>query len=222
MSTQLTTAPSVDPPTSTAASKPVTSDHVAGLPTAAVIAQIDISRDRTVIASLGFALHHLSDALVGSIGDLDLHRATTIMTKQIVQIVQADDAVDQIGHLVCNPDRVAMPDGRSAAELCGSRWQDVAAASQARAVAAREGVSVYGNDAVINLAMVRGAQGTTPWWGTSMWAQIVNNWFDVSMPSPRLRTALKHYPEQVDDAVVAAVLAGTTAARSVMMSWRVG
>jgi hypothetical protein len=215
MSTKLTSAPSVDTP-------PATSEHVVGLPTAAVIAQIDISRDRTVIASLGFALHHLSDALVGSVSDLDLHRATAIMTKQIAQIIQADDAVDQIGHLACNPDRVAMPDGRTAAELCGSRWHDVAEASLARAVAAREGVSVYGNDAVINLAMVRGAQGTTPWWGTSMWAQIVNNWFDESMPSPRLRTALKHYPEQVDDAVVAAVLAGTTASRGAMMSWRVG
>jgi hypothetical protein len=220
MPTQLTTPPSVESPTTTPATS--TYDHVVGLPTAAVIAQIDISRDRTVIASLGFALHHLSDALTGSIGELDLHRATTIMTKQIAQIIQADDAVSQIGQLACNPDRVAMPDGRTAAELCGSLWNDVANASHERAVAASDGVLAYGNDAVINLAMVRGAQGTTPWWGTSMWAQIVNDWFDESMPSPRLRTALKHYPEQVDDAVVAAVLAGTTATRSVMMSWRVG
>lgn len=216
MSTQLTTAPS------SAEAAMAVSDPIAGLPTAAVIAQIDISRDRTVIASLGFALHHLSDALGGALSELDLHRATTILTKQIAQVIQVDDAVTQIGLLACNPDRVAMPDGRTAAELCGPRWADVAAASQARAVAACEGVESYGNDAVINLAMVRGAQGATPWWGTAAWAHLVELWFDDSMPSPRLRTALKHYPEQVDDSVVAAVLNGATANPSAMRSWRVG
>jgi hypothetical protein len=145
--------------------------------TAQLIRRTDASISRPTYAALGVALHHFTEILDRRVDTLDLHRATAVLTKQVCHLLDdddVDDVLDAIRRLVTDPDRVALPDGRRAAELCGKAWDDVRGVALQRATASCEGAQEFGRDAIVNLAAVRGVGAITPWWGTPMWRQRVD------------------------------------------------
>ncbi|NNE11146.1 MAG: hypothetical protein HKN41_02750 [Ilumatobacter sp.] len=165
-----------------------------------------LSDREQVLAALGFALHHLTEPLGAAVSMLDMHRATTVLTKQIATALGADGAVADVARLLTDPQRVAMVDGRTALELCGPTWHYVASTSGERVDAALSGVDRFGPRVVARLAYLRGLQANGPWWGTTTWAEHAERWFDEHRLAPRLRSALLRRPERVDDAIVADIL----------------
>ncbi len=185
--------------------------HVDPAPTTAqLIRRTDASIARPTYAALGVALHHFTDVLTEAIEPIVLHRATTVLTKQVCQILDDhdDDVLDDVRRLVTDPDRVALPDGRPAAELCDQAWERVRAVALQRATASCEGADEFGHDAIINLAAVRGVGAVTPWWGTPMWRQRVEL-MPADAISSRDRELLLAEPERADDDLVSMVLNDT-------------
>lgn len=166
----------------------------------------ELSERERLLAALGFALHHLTEPLGSAVSMLDTHRATTVLTKQIATALESVDAVHAVARLLTDPDRLAMPDGRSAREFCGPTWHYVAATSIKRVDAALDGVAQYGSPVVARLACLRGLQASGPWWGTEFWNECAEGWFAEHRLAPRLRSALLRRPERVDDAIIADIL----------------
>ena len=86
--------------------------------------------DLDELIAVGLSLHLFTEIVHGRV-DLsvtDLHRATTVLTKQLlgalIQHGQRDPLRDVL-QLVTDGDREAMPDGRSAEDLCGLDWPAV-------------------------------------------------------------------------------------------------
>lgn len=173
--------------------------------TAEMIARAHEPADRATMAAVGVALHHLTEPLNAPLG-IELHRATTVLTKQARPLIDRPEGLEEILALVTDPDRAAMPDGRTASELCGRWWPDIAATASKRAASACEGAEAFGRDAVLNLAVIRGVNARRPWWGTTAWAWRVEEWFADYQMSARLHKSLLTAPEGVADDVLWDVL----------------
>lgn len=187
-------------------SRPIPRATVSATPTTAqLIHRTDATIARPLYASLGVALHHFTEMLADAIDPIELHRATTVLTKQVHDLLDHDDALDAIDRLVTDPARVAMPDGRTAIEFCGERWSDVRAVAHRRARASCEGALEFGLDAIINLAVVRSVGSDEAWWGTPMWAQRVDLVLAGMIEEP-VRSQLLSEPELVEDDVLAIIL----------------
>ncbi len=157
--------------------------------------------------ALGFALHHLTEPLGSAVSMLEMHRATTMLTKQLLGALEPVDP-RQFRRLLTDPDRTAMPDGRTAREFCGGHWDHVAEMSRRRADDARTGVEMFGSDVVATLAILRGVDAVVPWWSTPAWDRCAEAWFARHDFRTRLLSNLKQRPESVDDSIVADVLNG--------------
>ena len=173
--------------------------------TANAIAQFDRLTDRATVAAVGVALHHFIDPLAAA-PDLSLHRATTVLTKQARPLIDRPDGLDALRELVIDPLRVAMPDGRTAAEVCGDAWDDVRAVALDRANSACEGAETFGQMALLNLAVIRGVNARHPWWGTAAWGRHVDIWAFSREPSRRQRASVLADPELAPDDVLLDVL----------------
>jgi hypothetical protein len=173
--------------------------------TARAIAQFDRVTDRATVAAVGVALHHFAEPL-GLHLHLDLHRATTVLTKQARPLIDRPDGLQAIRELVTDPLRVATPDGRTAAEFCGAAWRDVAAVAFDRATSACDGAATFGQMALLNLAVIRGVNAPQPWWGTEAWGRQVEAWADRHSPSRRQRNSIETSPELAPDDVLLDVL----------------
>jgi len=138
---------------------------------------------------------------------LEMHRATTIFTKQLLGALEPSD-VRLFQRLLTDPDRTAMPDGRTARELCGDHWERVAEMSHRRADDARTGVETFGAGVVAKLAILRGLDAVVPWWSTPAWDRCAEAWFARHDFRARLLSNLTQRPESVDDSIVADVLNG--------------
>jgi hypothetical protein len=171
--------------------------------TARAIAQFDRLTDRATVAAVGVALHHFVEPL-GSAPDLELHRATTILSKQARPLIDRPDGLAELRELVIDPRRVATPDGRTAAEYCGDAWEDVRAVALDRATSACEGAETFGPMALLNLAVIRGVNSRHPWWGTVAWDQQVDAWA-ASRPH-RQHHSVRADPELTPDDVLLEVL----------------
>ena len=156
-------------------------------------------------AGLGVALHHFTEVLDGKMDVLDLHRATTVLTKQVCDVIGDDDALATIEQLVTDPQRVAMPNGRRVAELCGETWNEVRDVAARRSAASCDGAREFGHDAILNLAVVRGVGATEPWWGTPMWRERVER-VPADAISTDDREELLERPEFADDELLSMVL----------------
>lgn len=173
--------------------------------TASAIAQFGRIRDRATAASVGVALHHFTEPL-GELPTLQLHRATAVLSKQARPLIDRPDGLHALETLVTDPTRVALHDGRTAAEICGDRWVVVAEVAAERITSARQGAEVYGQVAVLNLAVIRCVNSRQPWWGTAAWDRSVDAWSLSRRASRRLRRRLIEAPEGVPDEVLHDVL----------------
>lgn len=169
--------------------------------TAEVIHRTDATVARPMYAGVGVALHHFTDLLVAEVDGVTLHRATTVLTKQVCELVETDDVLERVQQLVTDPNRPALPDGTTAERLCGPSWPNVLAAAAERSEASLLGGQEFGARAILNLAVVRGVGAEHPWWGTPMWRDRVAALPDGAVTEEG-RAILLDSPELVDDALL--------------------
>jgi hypothetical protein len=81
------------------------------------------------LIAVGLSLHLFTELVREhlDLADTDLHRATTVLTKQVIdtlarQLTTGKDPLEAIQRLITDPARRAHPDGRTAEELCGAAW----------------------------------------------------------------------------------------------------
>lgn len=180
------------------------------LPTAQIVDLTSVPQVTAIAAPIGISLHHFTE-LVSKHLDLtriDLHRITTILTKQVGRVLGGPAVFESIRSLVTDPNRIAISDGRTAAELCGPNWDQVRSLAIDRADAAIEGADRYSEATVLQLAAFCTATARLPWWGTQAWDDRVDAWARSIRFAPRLKRAARHAPEQVDAAVLRSILGG--------------
>lgn len=171
----------------------------------------DSDRPHDLIA-VGTALHTFTDT-VRAAADIDLvelHRATTVLTKQVAQLLGSDDRLERLAALVTDESRLATPDGRTARTFCGPAWAGVRAIAVERMEAAISGASTFGETAILRLAATRAADTVTPWWGTPAWQECVG---DATSIDRRAAVRLLHSPETAAYDDLRAVLASEPTGR---------
>ena len=176
--------------------------------TADLLRLVDTGDEQFDLVPVGIALHSFTDP-VRQHTDLsltDLHRATTVLTKQIERLLAHSGRLQAIRELVTDSRRVALADGRTVAMLCGEAWPTVMAIADDRAVAAIDGAGTFGEPAILRLAATRAAMPTAPWWGTRGWIELVDRWASDHRNGRRTTASLLRSPETADDEILAVVL----------------
>jgi hypothetical protein len=191
----------------------VLASQVAPSPWRLSTTQIDLGslpQVSAIAAPIGISLHHFTELVSRhlDVTTVELHRVTTILTKQVSRVLGGPAVFESIRSLVTDPDRIAISDGRTAAELCGQEWAQVRSLAIDRADAAVEGANRYGEATVLQLAAFCTAAARLPWWGTQAWEDRVDAWARSIRFAPRLKRAARHAPELVDAAVLRSILGG--------------
>ena len=160
------------------------------------------------LVPVGITLHCFTEPLRAemAISLARLHQATTILTKQIKQVLSGDNRLRAIRSLVTDAHRVATSDGLTVEELCGPHWPTLRAIADQRAAAAEEGAVSFGEPAILRLAATRAVAPTCPWWGTRGWTELVDRWASDTGHGRRSITPLLVTPESARVDVVAAIL----------------
>lgn len=180
--------------------------------TAAIIRDAVESSDLDGLIAVGLALHlftEIVDQQVG-LGRTDLHRATTMLTKQVSDALVRYDEHDALRHvlrLVTDPEREAHPDGRRAAELCGDAWPAVRHAAYTRAEQSVQGADDYGAVAMLRLAATRAVAQRAPWWGTPAWRARLEQYLLDHATTPVENFTLGTAPEFASEASLLAIVA---------------
>lgn len=161
------------------------------------------------LVPVGVSLHDFSEPARRLCGlpAAVLHRATTVLTKQVKAALTSDHRLEAIRGLVTDPYRPALPDGTIARTLCGEHWTEVRAVAEQRAAAAVEGATTFGEAAILRLAATRAAMPSCPWWGTRGWTVLVDTWSRREPAAGRRSVApLLLEPEFADDELLTAIL----------------
>ena len=168
--------------------------------TAQLVREVSSNRQAEAVPA-GIAIHHFTDLFDErtDVSLAELHRATTVLTKQVEQALLGQRALDRIQKLVVDPQRIATPDGRSASEFCGAHWPQFIEVAGGRAEAAVEGADRFGQSTVMQLAALRTASATQAWWGTTEWANRVDAWTRSVWFRPKLKHTVRTSPELLDD-----------------------
>lgn len=161
-----------------------------------------------LLVAVGLAVHLFADPLRDAvrITPSELHRATTVLTKQIAAVLDGDDRLRAVHHLVVDPTRLAVADGRNVEQFARTGWPLVRDVAEQRATVAIESAPVYGETALLRLAATRATGPDARWWGTPTWSDAVERWVESSGASRRLADRLLSQPEAVSDAALAAVI----------------
>jgi hypothetical protein len=200
-------------PVIAAPARPATHDPLVAPPaTPAVIRYTAQCPDLDALIAVGLTLHLFTELVYGRV-DLavtDLHRATTVLTKQILEalIHHAErDALRTVLRLVTDGERESLPDGRTARDLCGDEWPVVRCEAYSRAEQSIRGADDFGVEPMLRLAASRAIVDPTPWWGTPAWRERLNE-FQASntmgaLEHLTLGTAPEYAPEDSLLAIVA-------------------
>jgi hypothetical protein len=186
------------------------------LPTAALLARVDAVDAGHDLVPVGIALHSFTEPWrsLAEPGTGELHRTTAVLTKQVKALLTTDDRLAAIAQLTTDPNRIALPDGRTAAQVCGDAWPAVRAVAAQRSKAAIEGATTFGETAILRLAATRAALPACRWWGTAGWIEAVERWATepattgqpaTGTPSRRTIAALLTTPELVSDEILVSV-----------------
>lgn len=161
-----------------------------------------------LLVAVGLAVHLFADPLRDAvrITPTELHRSTTVLTKQIAAVLDGDDRLRAVHQLVVDPTRVAAADGRTVEQFARTGWSLVRDVAEQRATVAIDSALVYGETALLRLAATRAAGPDARWWGTPTWSDAVERWVASSGASRRLADRLLSQPESVSDAALAAVI----------------
>jgi len=180
----------------------------ADAPTAQLLRLVDEDEHFNLVP-VGISLHYFTDPARAhcTISITELHRATTVLTKQVKGVLTGNDRLEAIRGLVTDPHRTALPDGTTVRDLCGEAWTAVRSIADQRAAAGVEGAVTFGEAAILRLAATRAAMPQCPWWGTRGWTLLIDNWARRDARAGRRSIApLLLTPEDADEAVLAAIL----------------
>lgn len=189
---------------------PVATGSPCRLTTAQVLRRATTPAPGTSAAPTGVALHQFTELaeLHLDLTPLELHRCTTILTKQIKQALGGPARFDAVRVLVTDPDRIATTDGRSALALCGFSWHQIRSHAADRSVAARDGAERFGERTVLQLAVLRTTVCQMPWWGTPQWETRVDAWSQGIRFAKGLKREVRYSPELVADEVLHEIIGG--------------
>ena len=196
-----------------APARPGTQDMVAAPPaTPAAILYAAQCPDLDDLIAVGLALHLFTEIVYTRVdlSTTDLHRATTMLTKQVLDalIHHAErDPLRAVLRLVTDPERESMPDGRTACDLCGDAWPAVRNTAFSRAEQSIRGAVDFGVEPMLRLAASRAVVDPMPWWGTPVWRERLREFQSCNtmgaLEHLTLGTAPEHAPERVLRAIVA-------------------
>jgi hypothetical protein len=170
------------------------------------------STDLDDLVAVGLALHLFTE-IVGRYLELsvtDLHRSTTVFTKQINEALvrhSEHDALRNVLRLATDADRTAHPDGRTAAELCGEAWVSVRADAYARAEQSIQGADDFGVVPMLRLAATRAIVHQSPWWGTTTWRSRLSEYLTSNATTPVEHLTLGSAPEFAPESSLQAIVA---------------
>jgi hypothetical protein len=168
--------------------------------------------DLDELIAVGLALHLFTEIVFGRVplSVTELHRATTMLTKQVLDalIHHAErDALRAVLRLVTDGERESMPDGRAVRQLCGEAWPAVRCGAYARAEQSIRGADDFGVEPMLRLAASRAVVDPNPWWGTPMWRQRLTRFQSSNatgaLQNITLGAAPEHAPEESLSAIVA-------------------
>lgn len=181
--------------------------YVPTQPIAQLLSVVGESERPHDLIAVGTALHTFTDPVRATGIDVDLvelHRATTVLTKQVARVLDSDDRLERLAALVTDESRPATVDGRTARTFCGTAWDDVHAIAVERMEATISGAAAFGETAILRLAATRAADTTAPWWGTPAWQACVG---DATSIDRRTAIRLLHSPETASSDDLRAILA---------------
>lgn len=200
-------------PVIVAPAKPDTHEPAVAPPTTpAAILYAAQRPDVDELIAVGLALHLFTEIVYGRIelSVTELHRATTVLTKQVIRALIHHDQQDPLRavlRLVTDAHRESMPDGRTACDLCGLSWPAVRNAAFARAEQSIRGAADFGVEPMMRLAASRAVVAPTPWWGTPAWRDRLTRFQSShtlgSLEHLTLGTAPEYAPEESLLAIVA-------------------
>ena len=196
-----------------APAKPATNDPMVAPPaTPAVIRYTAQCPNLDELIAVGLALHLFTEIAYAWV-DLSvtaLHRATTVLTKQILEALihhAEHDALRAVLRLVTDGEREALPDGRTVHDLCGEAWPAVRREAYSRAEQSIRGAADFGVEPMLRLAASRAIVDPTPWWGTQVWRKRLNEFQSSNtmgaLEHLTLGTAPEYAPEESLLAIVA-------------------
>jgi hypothetical protein len=196
-----------------APAKPATHDSLGAPPaTPAAIRYAAQCPDVDELIAVGLALHLFTEIVYGRVelSATDLHRATTVLTKQVLEALihhAEQDALRTILRLVTDAERESLPDGRAARDLCGDAWPAVRCEAYSRAEQSIRGAADYGVEPMLRLAASRAVVDPTPWWGTPVWRRRLTEFQSSNtmgaLEHLTLGTAPEYAPEESLLAIVA-------------------
>jgi hypothetical protein len=192
-------------PVIVAAAKPDTREPAVAPPTTpAAILYAAQRPDVDELVAVGLALHLFTEIVFGRVAltITDLHRATTVLTKQVLDALirhEEQDPLRAVLRLVTDAERESMPDGRTACDLCGLAWPTVRNAAFVRAEQSIRGAVDFGVEPMMRLAASRAVVAPTPWWGTPAWRDRLTRYQSShamgSLEQLTLGTAPEYAPE---------------------------
>jgi hypothetical protein len=180
-------------------------------PSTAQLLRLVATHDPDRLIAVGLTLQYFTEPLRGAmaIDAAQLHRVTTVLSKQIDAELRRGGAMSGVHGLVTDPDRRVANDHRTVSEMCGrAGWEAVSTATRARIALAERDAAAYGETAILRLASTRAAMPDRPWWGTLQWIEAVERWAASRRGSSSLVTALHGAPESVDADTLDSVLSG--------------
>lgn len=184
--------------------------------TATVIRSAVESTELDALVAVGLALHlftELADRHT-KVGQTDLHRATTVLTKQISEALarhsanegREQEALRSVLRLVTDPNREALPDGRTASQLCGAAWPSVRTDAYTRAEQSIRGAADFGVVPMLRLAATRAIVHQAPWWGTPEWRSRLARYVSRNDVTPVEHLTLGSAPEFASDTALLAIV----------------
>jgi hypothetical protein len=179
--------------------------------TAAVLRSAVESDDLDDLIAVGLAIHLFTEIVGGhvALSVTDLHRATTVLTKQVIDALtqHSDDALRTVLRLVTDGERESLPDGRRACELCGEAWPAVRTKAYSRAEQSIRGAHDYGVEPMLRLAATRAVVESAPWWGTPRWRERLHAFMAANTTGALEHFTLGTAPEYASEASLLAIVA---------------
>ncbi|HEX6656484.1 MAG TPA: hypothetical protein VF065_00300 [Ilumatobacter sp.] len=196
-----------------APARPATHDLIVAPPaTPAVIRYTAQCPDLDELIAVGLALHLFTEIVYGKI-DLavtDLHRATTVLTKQVLEALirhAEHDALRMVLRLVTDGERESLPDGRTARHVCGDEWPAVRCEAYSRAEQSIRGADDFGVEPMLRLAASRAIVDPTPWWGTPAWRERLDEFQSSNTMGALEHLTLGTAPEYAPEGSLLAIVA---------------
>lgn len=204
--------------TSLAAPPPSTTPRGDFRPTSFLLGRVHTAAQPEVLVAAGLAIRTFTEPCQhrSALGVVDLHRATTTLTKQLLNVrTNGEWSLDAVRRVVLDPHRISFPSGPTIEALIGVTWPAVQQIAAERMTDLICGQRDYGIETVTRLAAIRAAQPGIPWWGTADWERIVGNFLQHDGSSRRQRHLLQN-PERASEAELTGLLISSGIARELI------